>query len=120
MTSPLIDDLEWGQITTVVGNFKDAKLWPGGGRDWDWTETGTHHSPGIQPADVEELLDNGSRIIVLSQGMWQKLKTKPETLKLLKQKDIITSVLKTKAAVKRYNELAQEDKPVGGLFHSTC
>jgi len=52
--------------------------------------------------------------------MWQKLKTKPETLKLLKQKDIITSVLKTKAAVKRYNELAQEDKPVGGLFHSTC
>ena len=34
--------------------------------------------------------------------------------------DIITSALKTKAAVKRYNELAQEDKPVGGLFHSTC
>ncbi len=27
MTSPLIDDMEWGQITTVVGNFKDAKLW---------------------------------------------------------------------------------------------
>ena len=117
MTSSLIDDLEWGQITTVVGNFKDAKLWPGGGRDWDWTETSTHHSPGIQPA---ELLDNGSRIIVLSQGMWQKLKTKPDTLKLLKHKDIITHVFNTEAAVKRYNELAQEDKPVGGLFHSTC
>jgi len=35
MTSPLIDDMEWGQIITVVGNFKDAKLWPGGGRAWD-------------------------------------------------------------------------------------
>ena len=119
MKSLLIDDMKWGQITTVVGNFKDAKLWPGDGRARDWTETGTHHSPGIQPADLEELLDNGSRIIVLSQGMWQKLKTKPETLKLLKHKDIITSVLKTKAAVKRYNKLAQEDIPVGVLFHST-
>lgn len=120
MTSPLIDTLEWEQITTVLGNFKDAKLWPGDRRAWDWTETGTRHSPGIQPADVEEVLDNGSHIIVLSQGIWQKLKTKPETLKLLKHKDNIIHALNTEAAVKRYNKLAQEDKPVSGLFHSTC
>jgi hypothetical protein len=28
--------------------FKDAKLFPGGARAWDWRETGTGHVPGIQ------------------------------------------------------------------------
>jgi hypothetical protein len=34
---------------------KDFKLYPGGGRGWDWTETGTEHVPGNQPTDIEEL-----------------------------------------------------------------
>ena len=38
-------------------SFRDAKLFPGGSRKWDWNETGTHHTPGIQPADVKELLE---------------------------------------------------------------
>ena len=36
-----------------LGEGKDFKLYPGGGRKWDWTETGTQHQPGIQPADVK-------------------------------------------------------------------
>lgn len=51
-----------------VGTGKDLKLWPGGGREWDWRETNTEHVPGIQPADVQELLDKGSKIVVLSRG----------------------------------------------------
>ena len=39
------------------------------GMEWDGKETDTHHVPGIQPADVEELLDHGSKVIVLSRGM---------------------------------------------------
>jgi hypothetical protein len=42
-----------------LGSGKDFKLYPGGGREWDWTETNTGHVPGIQPADVEELLEHG-------------------------------------------------------------
>ena len=52
-----------------VGSGRDYKLYPGGGREWDWKETDTHHVPGIQPADVEELLAHGSKVIVLSRGM---------------------------------------------------
>jgi hypothetical protein len=49
--SPRITSLPWGRIETEDGRaFKDAKLWPGGGREWDWAETGTSHVPGIQPA----------------------------------------------------------------------
>jgi hypothetical protein len=48
-----------------VRTGKDYKLWPGGGREWDWRETDTHHVPGIRPADVQELLEHGSETLVL-------------------------------------------------------
>jgi len=35
-----------------------AKLFPGGLREWDWRETGTRHVPGIQHADVQELIEH--------------------------------------------------------------
>jgi hypothetical protein len=39
--SPRITHLSWGRIEVEGGRgFKDAKLWPGGGRAWDWKETG--------------------------------------------------------------------------------
>lgn len=102
-----------------VGVGKDFKLYPGGGRPWDWRETGTEHVPGIQPADVEELLEKGSKVVILSHGMYQRLQVCPETLRLLEDKGITVHMKETKEAVKLYNELAT-DQRVGGLFHSTC
>lgn len=60
-----------------IGAGKDFKLYPGGGRGWDWNETGTRHSPGIQPADVEELLAHGATVVVLSLGMNRRLQVDP-------------------------------------------
>jgi hypothetical protein len=66
--SPLrILKLDWGTIEIEgAGTFRDAKLFPGGAREWNWHETGTEHVPGIQPADVSELLDKGATTVVLS------------------------------------------------------
>lgn len=121
MQSPQITHIAWGRMTVDgVGSGKDFKLWPGGGRAWDWNETGTHHKPGIQPADVEELLDHGSDVVVLSRGMWQMLGTCPETMELLERRDVKTHVAETNEAVGIYNDLAKRGAAVGGLFHSTC
>ena len=118
--SPTILAVSWGHMEVEgLGAGKDFKLYPGGGRAWDWNETGTRHSPGIQPADVTELLDNGATAIVLSQGMELQLHVDPATLSLLDQRSITVHVAETRAAVALYNELA-ETTPVGGLFHSTC
>ena len=118
--SPRITHLSWGRIEVEGGrSFKDAKLWPGGGRKWDWKETGTRHRPGVQPADVEELLEHGAEVVVLSQGVLQALQVCPETLELLKTKGIPAHVLQTEKAVRLYNELA-ENQRAAGLFHSTC
>lgn len=120
-TSPRITHISWGclEIEGREMPFKDAKLYPGGAREWDWRETGTAHDPGIQPADVEELVDEGARVVILSQGMEERLKVKPETLDMLNDQGIEVYVLPTKRAVERYNQL-RESEPVGGLFHSTC
>jgi hypothetical protein len=102
-----------------LGVGKDFKLYPGGGRLWDWTETGTQHVPGIQPADVEELLANGATTVVLSLGMDQLLRVDPSTLKLLDERSVVVHQAETREAVKLYNDLA-DGTSVGGLFHSTC
>ncbi len=119
--SPRINHLSWGHMTVAdVGSGKDFKLWPGGGRAWDWTETGTHHVPGVQPQDVDELLVNGSRIVVLTRGMLLRLRTSPRTLELLEQKGILVYVAETRRAARIYKELVESREAVGALFHSTC
>ena len=119
--SPLINHISWGRMEVDgVDVGKDFKLWPGGGRQWDWQETGTHHVPGIQPSDIEELLNNGSQTVVLSRGMWLALQTSKETLDFLNEKNVPVHIAETRAASEIYNDLASGGEAVGGLFHSTC
>ena len=119
--SPRITSLSWGAMTVDgVGSGKDFKLWPGGGREWDWGETGTHHVPGIQPADVTELVDHGCHMIVLTRGMLLRLRVCDETLAMLDHRGITVHIAETKVAARIYNDLAARGEAVGGLFHSTC
>lgn len=119
--SPRITHLSWGrlEVEDAGRRYKDAKLWPGGSRSWDWDETGTRHQPGVQPADVEELLEHGATTVVLSRGMNERLRVMDETLELLDARGVEAVVLQTEDAVERYNRLAASE-PVGALIHSTC
>ncbi len=120
-TSPLILGIEWGDIEVEgLGHGRDIKLWPGGGREWDWRETDTHHVPGIQISDVQELLDHGSKVVVLTQGIQLRLQTRNETLDFLKEQEVTWHIAETKEAVRIYNDLSARGERVGGLFHSTC
>jgi hypothetical protein len=121
LLSHLIQETEWGEIcVSGLGKFRDVKLYPGGGREWDWSETNTQHDPGIQIADVDELLSNGADNIVLSRGMLGRLKISQDTTEYLRAKGINVYIAKTNEAVAMYNKLVKEEKAVGGLFHSTC
>ncbi|GID97811.1 MTH938/NDUFAF3 family protein [Amorphoplanes digitatis] len=118
--SPGILAISWGRIEVEgLGVVKEAKLYPGGGREWDWSETGTRHSPGIQPADVEEILLHGATAVVLSRGMDLRLQVGRPVLEFLERQGVAVHVAETREAVRIYTELAAE-RPVGGLFHSTC
>lgn len=119
--SPRISQISWGKMNVEgVGPGKDFKLWPGGGRGWDWNETNTRHIPGIQSSDVEELINHGAEEIVLSRGMLLALQTCKETKELLDKKGITFHILETRKASSLYNKLIDDGVAVGGLFHSTC
>ena len=118
--SPPITKLSWGRIE-IGGKqeFKDVKLFPGGCREWNWQDTGTNHSPGIQYSDIRELLDNGAKVIILSRGILRRLKVQEEVEEQLKLEGITVYILRTKEAVKLYNELSKSEV-VGALIHTTC
>ena len=120
-TSPEIRELSWGRVE-VEGRDKtlrDAKLYPGGSGEWDWNETGTRHAPGVGPDDVEELLEHGASVVVLSRGFDGRLGVREETLRMLETRGVSTYVLLTEEAVRLYNELRASER-VGALIHSTC
>ena len=91
-----------------------------GGRGWDWNETGTHHRPGIQPADLAELLEHGADVVVLSRGRELRLETTPETISLLAKGGVELIREETGAAIGEYNRLAAAGRRVAALLHSTC
>jgi hypothetical protein len=99
--SPQVTHLSWGRLEVegVDDVFKDAKLFPGGARAWDWNETGTNHEPGIQPADVEELLDRGATVVVLSRGFHGRLDVTQDALRRLEDRGIGAHVRQTGEAI---------------------
>ena len=119
--SPRVTRLSWERLDVEGedGSFKDAKLFPGGAREWDWNETGTRHEPGIQPADVEELLERGATTVVLSKGFHERLGVSPQTLRMLGDRGVTAHVRQTGEAIQLYNRLRETER-VGALIHSTC
>ncbi len=118
--SPKITKIAWGSIeidSTQV--FKDVKLYPGDARAWNWHETGTRHSTGIQYSDVRELIENGAEEIILTKGVLGRLRVSPKLVEQLETEGLKVNVLKTKAAVKLYDSLIKRKK-VGALIHTTC
>lgn len=118
---PRVPKFAWGVIELDTGEtFKDAKLWPGGAREWNWRETGTRHVPGIQMADVEELLDRGCDVLILSRGQQLVLQTAPEVLETLRAAGVEVLQLESREAVEQYNAMVAAGRRVGALIHSTC
>lgn len=120
---PFIEHIQWGEITVKNnGNtitYRDVKLWPNQSREWNWKETGTRHNPGIQIADIQELIDKVD-VVILTRGIDLVLQVPQETIDYAKQQGKEVHVGQTEDMVKLYNELVEQGKKVGGVFHSTC
>jgi hypothetical protein len=120
----LITHSAWGRMEVTIGDqvhhFKDCKVWPGGAAEWNWNKTGTQHEPGIQPADVEELLAQDVEVVVLARGVFSRLGVCPETETLLRTRGVTCYSEDTRGAVERYNALVTQGRRAGGLFHTTC
>lgn len=114
---PRVSSVSWGRVEVDgYGVFKDARIHPGGAEEWDWTETGTRHSPGVQPADVYPLLERGAETVVIGTGFHERLEVQPETLRMLEERGASVYVRDTEEAVRLLYGLER----AGALIHSTC
>ena len=120
-SSPRILATSWGRMEIEgLGQGKDFKLWPGGGRDWNWNENGTGHIRGVQIGDVEELVSTGALVVVLTRGVMSRLRVPDKVRDFLESKGVKVEVAATKKGVEVYNSYVEKGVAVGGLFHSTC
>ena len=95
-----------------------------GAEEWDWRKSHTQHVPGIQIADVQDLLDKNAQILILSRGVHNRLELAKETQKFLRDRQAESPIEihfeTTAKAVELYNAYAKADRRVGALIHSTC
>jgi hypothetical protein len=118
--SSLIRAFRWGMIEDGAGRaFKDARLYPGGSESWDWNKTGTHHKPGIQIADFEDLLRLRPSSVILTRGVCLKLEVPQVTVDAARATGAEVLVLQSEDAVAEYNRRARRETVVA-LIHSTC
>lgn len=119
--SPQILSSGWGKMEVdTLGRGKDFKLWPGGGKNWDWAEHGTGHNKGIQVEEVSELIANNCTTVILTTGRANRLRVPQKTIETLKSKGIEVIITDTKNGINTYNEYVEKGVRIGGLFHSTC
>lgn len=120
---PLITDAKWGNVVVSyleeVQSFKDVIIWPTGYKNWNWTLTDTHHSPGIQIPEIKELVeDYDCDYIILSTGFEDVLNVDPATVAWLNKHKIKYEIMNSIDAIHAYN--MNDEANVGLLLHSTC
>lgn len=120
----IISRIEWGKIEVNGVTYKDLKIWHSTGerfgvKEWDWSETGTRHDPGIQIADLQDFIDLVD-IVILSRGMKLRLQIPTETIEYVTRQGKALIWLESTEAVEKYNEYVQLGFNVGALIHSTC
>lgn len=117
----------WGKLIVYVNgvpqDFKDVKVWVGSqnaqATAWDWKKTGTQHVPGIQPADLDEFIDQVDEVI-LTRGVEHVLQIPQATIDYVKSKGKVCHVGQTADMIELFNKLVDQGKKVGGVFHLTC
>ncbi|HUJ59962.1 MAG TPA: Mth938-like domain-containing protein [Kofleriaceae bacterium] len=118
--NPRIASFRWGEIVDAAGRtFKDARLYPGGVEEWDWRRTGTRHDPGIQIADLEDLLATAPDVVILTRGVELVLQVPQATIDFACARAATVLVLPSGEAVAEYNRRIPAERVVA-LVHSTC
>jgi hypothetical protein len=115
-----IASFQWGRIEDATRRvFKDARLFPGGVEEWNWRKTGTRHDPGIQAADLEDLLATKPDTVILSRGVDLVLQVPQATVVFARRHAKTVLVLQSEQAVAEYNRRIAVERVVA-LIHSTC
>ncbi len=103
----------------IIVYNRDIRIWPEGSQVWDWRKAGTHHIPGIQIADIADLLPTVS-IVILTRGVDGILEIPQATIDYCNNAGKTVYTGRTYEMIALYNSLLQEGKKVAAVIHLTC
>lgn len=113
----MINKYEFGSIIINGKEYtSDVIVTPDRVIDNWWREEGHE----IAPIDIEDVINEDHRVMIIGTGMSGEVLVLPETKKLIKSKGIELFIKNTKEAIKLYNKFEEEGADVVGLFHLTC
>jgi hypothetical protein len=118
----VIEKYEFGQLRVDGKQYQhDVIIYPGNvpGRDRvnaDWWRKEGHR---LDEADLNEVLEAKPEMLVVGTGYYGRMKVPEETIEFLANSGIEVSVLPTKEACEKYNQLRASRKVVATL-HLTC
>jgi hypothetical protein len=114
----LIDDYEFGSIQIDGRTYtSDVILAPESVSDSWWREKGHE----LNRTDLEPVMADNPDILVIGTGANGAVTVLPEARELMEKQCDQVHVLKTREAVRRYNELAKKgDRRVVAALHLTC
>lgn len=114
-----IDDYNFGHIVIDGKEYHtDILICPNKEIKTNWKRAEGHE---LSPEDLEGLDIDKPDIVIIGTGYSGLLRIKPETKKLLQEKNIELQEAKTREATQSFNELARlGDKKIMAGFHLTC
>jgi len=119
---PHIDDTQFGEITIdnkryhqvlIIG--KTIKE-----RDYKKLEELFNTSHKIGGWEIEELLSNDPKIIIIGIGQNGAMEVDQDVIKKFQDKGIEVIVAETPQAVEIYNTRVKSEKHINALIHTTC
>lgn len=113
----MIERYHFGSIIIEGRNYThDVEvLWSG--EVLSWTKPESHH---IDMASVQRAIEQNPQVIIIGTGEAGLARVTKEAQDEIKSRGIELIIAPTGQAVETFNQLAQEQKKVIGLFHLTC
>ncbi|RMD68801.1 MAG: hypothetical protein D6819_08495 [Gammaproteobacteria bacterium] len=111
-----IQDYRFGSIRIDGRTYtRDVLLHRGVRSPW-WRKEG--HV--LHPEDLEEVLKERPRALVVGTGYYGRMKVPEETMERLKALGIETHVAPTSEAIRLFRELQKRYADIAAAFHLTC
>ena len=114
----LVSSYEFGRIVVDSRRFNsDIILSNDGILNASWWRKEGHR---VTKDDVREILEYSPEVVIFGTGYHGIVKVDREVEDLFKSKGVKVEKLKSAEAVKRFNELAKQDRRVVLAIHLTC
>jgi len=115
------DSIEWGTVKVNGKEYDyDVVVTPKGELKPRTNEREKFGSHSFSKEELEKLYKDGAKIIVIGTGTSDLASLSTEAEGFAKQKGIKLIKLSSYEAIKKYNELADEEKSAGAIIHITC